>query len=1088
MNRVSQAILFAFPMMAIPAFAVEPYPSLPPTLSTAVTPNVLLHIDNSGSMRNVPNSSTSKSKMIIAKGVATNLVKDNASLRWGIFSFDGSNDDTGGLLRAEVGSSTDTLTTAISKLSAQTWTPLGEALFEINRYWSGQKSYYSSVNYSSPIKYRCQKNFNIVITDGVSTKDNELPGLSSTYPAESYQSFDSNGTKSTKSFKVCKDTSTVSSVSCPAKLEGSTVNNDFVGTSDDSASYGRAIRDVSAFMFDKDMRTSSDPVDGDGQSFDDPKFPRQNVTTYTIGFAINDVVLNAAAIVGGGEYYTAGDEDELALALKNAVSSIVASTSNAGGVATMSEVTTAGNKIFQPVFNPKGWYGELRCYTLDATQSNGIGTACSPNAKAVIPPTASRKIFSNRVGGLTTPAYDTATGKTGMFVATTPVATTTAFEFTDADANFNQLSAMQKALLSSDAAATATAAEKLTLQKNTVKYLRGVDTISGFRTRPNGLLGDIIDGQPTVVSAPSGQTPDPDYPAYKATYASRNLVFIGANDGMLHAFNIDKITSPATYENMTELMGYIPSAVYPRLRGLRSPDYGDSAGSPHAYHVNGSSRQADIKLNKAWTTLLVGSLGQGGQGYHAIDATSPNVLTTTSAVKWEWTDVNDPAMGYSFPTPLIYNVRDSETTAVPAVILANGYENAWDDKASGGQKVDSNSSALYILNANTGALIKRIDVPGGEGLSSPAGVDFGQDGVLDYVYAGDINGKLWRFDLTNSSDFKVNTTPIFIATSPSPGSPAQPITIRPAVKPVTGSDGKSIGNLVLFGTGKLLLDSDRSDTTIQSFYAVLDTMSKSPTTVSRSDLLARTVVDTKTVSSASDLNGGAAGGAYRAGDYRMISRTPTTSTEIDLTSKSSAWKGWRLDLPVSSERLVTSPLLVDDKLLFGTGIPLTTQKCVPGGSGWVMGLNPMTGSVTKSARGNEFSFVDVNNDSKSTSADKILFTSGGAAYASGFSKDGIPTELTYVAAASKIVTTSTTNSGLGDSGSVIAMKDSNMMAVYTGNAADGVKTGNPIGRPVPTGGGTIISGTVGNDKLGQDKSPPPSSGVKVEMTTWREIK
>lgn len=160
-------------------------------------------------------------------------------------------------------------------------------------------------------------------------------------------------------------------------------------------------------------------------------------------------------------------------------------------------------------------------------------------------------------------------------------------------------------------------------------------------------------------------------------------------------------------------------------------------------------------------------------------------------------------------------------------------------------------------------------------------------------------------------------------------------------------------------------------------------------------------------------------------------------------------------------------MLYDDKLLFGTGITQATEKCLPGGAGWVMGLNPMTGSVTKSSKGKEFSFIDVSLDGKSTDADKVAFSSG-SAFVSGFSKDGIPTELTYVAASSRIVTTSSSGSTLGDVGQVIALKEANTMAVYTGNAADGVTKGNPMGRPASTGAGKLYSGTIGDDTVGKE--------------------
>ena len=734
--------------------------------------------------------------------------------------------------------------------------------------------------------------------------------------------------------------------------------------------------------------------------------------------------------------------------MTDAVNSIVASISNAGGVAAQSETTAAGNKVFQPVFNPKGWYGELRCFDLDSNGDLILG-GCS-NPKGLIPAVASRKIFSSKV-----------------VLADTP--DTTKFDFNDGT-GYTAMTANQKTLLGVDEAS----------RKNVINFIRG-EGISGFRTRPNGLLGDIIDGQPVVVSAPSGMTTDATYETFKTTNKDRNIVLIGANDGMMHAFSV---------ANMTELMAYIPSAVYPHLKALTATDYGLSAGTPHTFHVNGTMRQQDVKLGTDWKTIVVGGLGQGGQGFYAVDSTDTTTLGTASgAVKWEWNDQNDAEVGYSFAAPVIYNVRASATTVVPAVILANGYDNDYDDTAVFGQRKAEipatctravnkpcNTSALYVVNANTGELIKKISLPGTAdgigGLSSPAGVDFGQDGILDYVYAGDMSGKVWRFDLTDNdpANFKVASTPIFDA------GPTHPIVMRPAVKPVTRpSDGVSLGNLVLFGTGKLLTDADRTDTTTQSFYAVLDDMSANPATVAKTALVGRSVEASVAVNDT----------GYRTGEYRKVWSTP----DLDLTSTTNTMKGWYLDFPVSTERLVTSPMLYDDKVLFGTGITQSTEKCLPGGKGWVMGLNPMTGTVTKSLLGREFSFVDVFLDGRSTTADKISFPGiAEKAYVNGFSKEGIPTELTYVAASSKIVTVDSTGSTLGNVGAVIALREANTMAVYTGNAAAGVSRGNSMSRPASSGVGNLYSGTIGDDKVGKEQLLGPGSAIRIESTTWREIK
>jgi type IV pilus assembly protein PilY1 len=855
-----------------------------------------------------------------------------------------------------------------------------------------------------------------------------------------YTARDANGLAVARNFSVCTATDTNLaddlSVNCPANLEkedGSfTINNPGFGS---TSNRFRALRDVAKYARVADLMVGG--TDLDGKSFDDRKFSKQNLYTYTVGLGVDNDVLPATATVGGGKYKTVSQESELTSALNAAIDSIVASTSNAGGVATQSETTAAGNRVFQPVFNPNGWYGELRCFLLNADGT--VGAGCTPNPKAVIPAAASRKIYSSKVTG------------------TAP--TTTAFNFV---INSGDMTPAQKLLLGADA----------TVQNKTINFVRGDETITGFRSRAGNLLGDIVDGQPVVVTKPSGSTNDSAYSSFVSGNAARNMVLVGANDGMMHAFSID---------NMTELMGYIPSTVYPNLKALTATDYGTSAGTPHAYHVNGSMRQQDIKAGGSWKTIVAGGLGQGGRGYYAVDATSAAQITAGagSAVKWEWNNVNDSGMGYSFGAPVIYNVRNGSNAVVPAVILSNGYQNKW---VSGALTQVANESVLYILNADTGALLKKIAVPNSTGLSSPAGLDFGQDGVLDYVYAGDVDGKLWRFDLTSDDavNFKVLTTPIFDAGT------GHPIVMRPGIMPANkASDGTSLGNVILFGTGQLLTNDDRSDTTTQTLYGVLDKMASSPITVTLSDLQQQAFA-TPNISLTN----------MRVGTYRKISTADAAAKAFDLASAAN-WAaatpklGWYLNLPDSSERLVTSPMVFDDKVLFGTGVPVSTEKCLPGGKGWIVGLNPMSGSVTRKANkasGKAFSFIDINGDGKSTLGDRI--GTGPDDYLSAYQKEGIPTEMSYVATTAKLTGPVNQNTdGWDDIGSVIALREANSMAVYTGNAPAGTKRGKTIVRQSSEGIGSIYGGTVGRPDL--EKEPlngPGVEAIRIETTVWREIK
>lgn len=1080
------AIGVALSAIGASAWAAGYYPSNPVSLSASVTPNIMLFIDTSGSMLQDQNNqwimwpgscqinqqtdagwntcvnndanyrntvdADPRTKMNIAKGVARDLINANRGLRFGLASFQDRQANIGGnersqaaIIRRSVGSvasvaDRDTMVNAINGLFGRTGTPLGEGLLEISRYFSGRTSLYGLNGgnaYVSPIQYRCQKNFAIVITDGNASGDQNLPGTNllgednnARIPVQAYTARNSDGAAVPKNFSVCAGNNAVvddgMNVTCPATYESDGTARLFIDNTN-GTNYPGALRDVAMYAKRTDMRVGG--LDADNKSFDDPKFSLQSLNTYTIGFTVNNPVLPSAARVGGGEYRTAGNGAQLSAALNAAIASMMNSLSNAGGVASSTTALQSGSQLFQPLYNPSGWYGELLCFDLNPT--TGLATACA-NPKATIPAAASRKLFSSKV-------------ETGV---------TTPFVFNDTT-GFGAMTAAQKTSLGTTAA----------LQREVINYVRGTDVV-GYRARPKGLLGDMVDSQPLVIKAPTGETLDAGYAAFKTAQASRSMVFIGANDGMLHGFSTS---------NMAEFFGYIPSPVYPNLALLGKTDYGEAA-NPHAYFVNGVLRQQDVKLGSDWQTLLVGGLAQGGQGYFALNATSASTLTAASGsgVKWEFTDQNDSDMGYSFGAPIIYTVRTSATTAVPAVILANGYEADYAD----GTNATAKSSALYIVRASDGVLLRKIEVVGGEGLSSPVGVDFGQDGVLDYVYAGDINGKLWRFNLTGDTPaaFGYSTNPIFDA------GPSKPIVLRPAVYPVNTTDidgaNVSVGNLVLFGTGKLLTEGDRTNADVQTFYAVLDKMADTPATIALSELQEQTITEeTKT-------------GVTLNGKYRVMSDNP-----VDLVASTATPKlGWYFNLPVSSERLMTAPIIVGKKVLLGTGITVSGEACSPG-KGWLMGLNILTGGVVKSIGNRPYSFLDINSDNKTNDGDKL--DSGN--FGSGYELSGMPTELTFIAKTSSVSTiSSATTGGLGSAGSAVALGDSNMTGVYTANAASGVSTGSSMGRPSSSGSGKLFvpvtdSSAVNNggSAVGSNGGLPvidPGAGVKLETTLWREIK
>jgi type IV pilus assembly protein PilY1 len=325
-----------------------------------------------------------------------------------------------------------------------------------------------------------------------------------------------------------------------------------------------------------------------------------------------------------------------------------------------------------------------------------------------------------------------------------------------------------------------------------IGYIKG-EKIDGYRFRSTK-LGDIVHSSPVL---------------------EEGILYVGANDGMLHAFEISADSDGKIKGN--EIFAYIPSFVFENLKELANPGY------RHKYYVDLTptvGKGKGLLGGEDLKTVLVGGLGKGGKGYFALDISAAGSITADN-VLWEFPnatsqeDIDD--MGFSFSKPLIVRTNSSGEDESWIVIFGNGYDS------------DNGNAVLYILNPTTGDIIKKIvadnpSVNSGNGLSSPIAVDVNADEKVDFVYAGDLKGNMWKFDLTGHNAYEwgvaygdgTNDQPLFKAEGPD-GS-VQSITSKPEVmlKP------DSHGLMVLFGTGKFLGNSDFTDNRPQSLYGIWD--------------------------------------------------------------------------------------------------------------------------------------------------------------------------------------------------------------------------------------------------------------------------
>ncbi len=633
---------------------------------------------------------------------------------------------------------------------------------------------------------------------------------------------------------------------------------------------------------------------------------QKGIETYMIGFAlpygVDPTTLDQVAVAGGtGSAYQANDPTTLQAAFNAIFTDILAKTGASSSSATNSTSLSQNSHIYQARFNSGNWSGQLLSRSID---SNGVISATADwDAGSVLngQSPSTRQIITFAHGS-----------KTGI-----PFQWTNIAGLTDTT---------QKDFLNMDALGNVDG-----LGNDRVNYLRG-GTNAGFRTR-SSKLGDIINSSPFYLGPPAAGYIESEMKGYKAfhnAHLSRmSMLYVGANDGMLHGFDAN---------NGEEKMAYVPGTVYAHLSDLTDPNYAKSIA--HRYFVDGSPMVADANLGDDitpdWKTVLAGGLNAGGQGYYALDVTDPSSLTEANAaniVLWEFTDKDDPDIGLTFNQPMLNRLTNQSAQIARmengqwALIVGNGYNNS----AADGHASTTGHAYLYILYLHGPTGVNKTWVQGTDyikidtgvgsvstpnGLATPKPVDTTGDGRVDTIYAGDLSGNLWKFDLsdTSASGWKVaygttsNPAPLF--TAKDAANNAQPITTAPLVTFAPN------GNMMVgFATGKYLGVGDITTTNVQTIYGILD---KGATVSGRSELVAQTVdsvvnVGTNTV--------------------RVTSRNP-----VNYATR----KGWYLDLPDTGERVAFNPIIRDGRFIFTTLVP-NTGLCASGGSSWLMELDYLTG-------------------------------------------------------------------------------------------------------------------------------------------------
>ena len=677
-----------------------------------------------------------------------------------------------------------------------------------------------------------------------------------------------------------------------------------------------------------------------------------------------------AAINGHGTYFSARDPASLAAGLSSTLATIadVPRPGTAAAAASSNpNVSSSDNYVFSSSYKSVEWYGELIRQQISAT---GALTAQNWSAMrlldcATTPWAAATSYLAGASYRNGTTCYTVTTGYTSgatfndtagkdlsySIVVSVDEAAATKVPATAMTSrtiytksgtslvNFtwNALSGTQQAYFSTPAISFASgglsqfcasggnclssADQSSASGQALVNFLRGDRSNEGsyFRNRTH-VLGDIVSSEARYVKTPLFNFNDANFSAYKTLVSTRTgMVYVGANDGMLHAFNA---------ETGQEQWAYIPSFVLPNLYQLADKNY----STQHQFFVDDTPEVGEICPNAPasgctaaqWKTILVGGLNRGGNGFYALDVTDP----TTPRLLWEFTDAN---LGYSYGNPRITKLKNGTWV----VLLASGYNNA------------DGQGRVYVLNANTGALIRSISNSTGTA-GSPSGLAHlaahvpspNTDNTTMAAYGGDTLGNLWRFDVNGDIGASGYDAQLLVSLRDASGN-AQPITAKPTVASVNiNGTNKPI---VMIGTGRYLGTSDVTDTSSQTFYGVLD---KYDTTTYGNPRTNGNGFVQQTISNGTCPTGS----AVNVCSPGQVVRT-SSNNAVDWNTKN----GWYVDFLTGGERSSTDSTLGLGSLLFTTIRPQSSSVSACGAPGtdtsasFLYVLNYLTGAAVVGA-------------------------------------------------------------------------------------------------------------------------------------------
>ena len=865
---------------------------IPPFINQVTIPNVLIILDNSGSMKtqDVPGY---EDRWECAKAVLMQFLSEAEGLRFGLMRMDGS-DRTGwrshyswqnpsgtwfntgssfvrhgGKLLRPIGTPAAEIIDYIDGMEVydtipHTYTVNGETLFtaaqyfagghghpnlgtykgdsQTNyKYYKGSKQYWASqtddygntIDTSSPIQHWCQKNFVIYVTDGESNCDSDWDRL----------------------------------INLVGDYDGDGADDPNVDEWDETGGH-HYIDDVAKAMYENDLR------------LDDGMPGIQNVITYVIGFKINAPLLQRAADEnhGRGKYITADNYDQLKAAFDDVLTDIIQRTASGTAVAILSTSSSSENKLFRAKFHPTQWRGFLEAFSLPYNNGDDPLWDAGYKLKDNIQP-GNRKIYT---------AFDSEAGAGSRM--------DNKVEFIPDNINVQDANGVKLK-------------NHLGINDNNnarglIRFMRGEDFPPDTRTRGGFKLGDIIFSTPVV---------------------SGNTVYAGANDGMLHAFDVN---------TGMERWAFIPNNLLGKLVDYCLPDY------CHEYYVDLRCVVADVHIGGVSKKVLICGERAGGKAYFCLD------ITDSSAAGFQpmWEFTNDD-LGESWSVPDIKPKKINGQTKWLA-FFGSGFENDDHDESDRHYK-----GWGFAVDIETGDIIRMggIDDHGNKNfpnaITAPRTIDVDGDQCVDIAYVGSVQERLIRVDLTPLPD-DWRKKHIFTTR------PRQPITIPTSL---CYYDNDPTHVMVFFGTGKFYDLEDKTDFTVQSFYAVKDE-----------------------------------GGQNAVGIGQLVDQTSACNS---VPGPGNSTMGWYIDFSAHpGERVVSSALVIGGYVFFTTFQP-SDDPCEAGGMARLWTTKYDTGCAPDSP------IVDINGDGVVDQADKV----GGCVPRCIEIGYGIPSDIVYNASESTII-------------------------------------------------------------------------------------